>query len=171
VIIETLLTDYFGANERISMIIYIYLMLSPFFIFIAAAAFLSGGCASASAPAGPRNVNLAQDYRYTEEPRICFFPAAQAKWDGYQVTNKDWNKLTNYLKLMFIFEGVKELERNKGVIIKIKDSYRTLLVLNYGLDKINKEAAKSEIPVIVFLYNVLRDAKMVAPRRIGATGR
>ena len=131
-------------------------------VLVLGAAFLSAGCASVSASGKP---NLIEDYNYTAGPEICFFPKGQAKWDGYKITNKNWGKLDDYLKLMFIFESSKELERAKGVIITIKDSNRALTALNFGIGRINKELPKSEIQVISFFYDVLRDAKMVAQRK------
>jgi len=143
-------------------------MKTKLVVLIAAVAFLLGGCATVSAPS---KANVKGNYKYTTEPKICFFPVTQAKWDGYKVTNKDWNKLTDYLKLMFIFESVKELERTNSVIITMKDSKRILSALNYGIDKINQEVPTAEIPVINFFYDVLQGAKMVTPRQPGVTRR
>ena len=106
----------------------------------------------------------AEDYSYTDEPDICFFPRESAKWDGYEVNNKNWNKLTDFQKLMFIFEGSKEIERQKNVTVNIKDTNRALVALNFGLDKINQENPGVTVPVIDFLYDILNEAKMIAPR-------
>lgn len=128
-------------------------------VLIVVAAFVLGGCASVLGPS-----SKAETYQYVEQPEVCFFPKAQAKWDGYKLTNKNWNKLTDYLKLMFIFEGIKELERTKKVTIKIKDSNRTLMALNYGIDKINRDLPDTNISMISFFYDILQEAKMVTPR-------
>ncbi|MDD5466076.1 MAG: hypothetical protein PHP73_07060 [Candidatus Omnitrophica bacterium] len=129
-------------------------------VFILTAAFLFSGCASISGPAAKNSVNI---YRYNRVPHICFFPAAQAKWDGYKVTNKDWDQLDEYQKLVFILEGVKELEKNEAVVIALTDTSRTITALDYGVNKINKEIPKTRISMISFMYDVLKDAKMVAP--------
>ena len=129
-------------------------------VLLLTAGVLLAGCASAPVPG---NINLIENYQYTVEPEICFFPKDKAKWDGYKISNKDWNKLDYYLKLIFIFECSKELERSKAVIITIKDSNRVLVALNYGLNKINKDLPNTEMSVISFFYDVLQDAKMVKP--------
>ncbi len=124
-----------------------------------AAVFLLNGCASTLG-----SKKAVDNYKYTEEPDTCFFPKDQAKWDGYKVTNKNWNQLDDYLKLMFIFEGVRELEKKDSVNITLKNSGQTVRALDYGLNKINKDMPTVEIVVLDFLYDVLKQAKMVAPR-------
>jgi len=130
------------------------------------AAFLLNGCASVPAPK-----KIVVDFHYSEAPVICFFPKDQANWDGNQISNKNWNKLNDYLKLMFIFEATKELERRNKVVITIRDSARTLRALNFGIDKINKDMPKVQLLVIDFLYDVLKEAKMVTPRQAGVMKR
>jgi len=121
--------------------------------------FLLSGCASV-----PVSKKMPDNFLYEEEPEICFFPKDQAIWDGYKITNKNWNKLSDYLKLMFVFEGVQELQRKNRVNIALGDSGRTVAALDYGLDKISKDMPQVEIVVIDFLYDVLKQAKMVTPR-------
>jgi len=123
--------------------------------------FLLSGCASVQAPK-----KFAVDYHYTEAPDVCFFPTDQANWDGYKITNKNWNKLDDYLKLMFIIEAVQELQRKDKVNISSRDGARTLRALNYGLDKINRDMPKVELLVIDFLYDVFKDAKLVTPKQV-----
>lgn len=132
-----------------------------FLALVAITVFLLNGCASFSG-----SKKITNNFQYSETPDICFFPKDQAKWDGYQITNKNWNKLNNYLKLMFIFEATKELEKRDRVIITIKDSARTVRALDYGIDKINKDIPKAQVLVIDFLNDVLKEAKMVAPRQV-----
>jgi len=128
-------------------------------ILILTAVFLFNGCGTMQKPSPQANI-----YRYDEPPAICFFPKEKAKWDGYKITNKDWAQLNDYLKFMFILEAVRELEKKKSVMIGIIDSNRTLMALNYGVDKLNKELPDNEVLMINFFYDVLKDAKMVAPR-------
>lgn len=129
-------------------------------VLVATTVFLLIGCASVPAPK-----KFVNNFQYTEAPDICFFPKDQAEWDGYQITNKNWNKLNNYLKLMYIFEATKELERRDRVIITIRDSARTVKALDYGIDKINRDMPKVQILILDFLNDVLKEAKMVAPRK------
>lgn len=129
---------------------------------LAVAVFLLSGCAT-TAPAFRRSIN---DFHYTEKPDICFFPQNQSTWDGYKITNKNWNKLDDYLKLMFITEAVQELERKNTVRIAMADGSRTLRALNYGIDKINRDMPKVELLVIDFLYDVFKDAKLVTVRQV-----
>ncbi|MDD5120146.1 MAG: hypothetical protein PHR84_02410 [Candidatus Omnitrophica bacterium] len=131
-------------------------------VIILAAVFLLGGCASVR-PVAKVDI-IEEDYTYTEEPEICFFPKDKAKWDGYRVTNKNWGRLTDYQKLMFIFEGSKEIEKKKAVIVSLKDTSRTLFALNYGMDMVNKENPDAAVPVIDFFYDILQETKMIAPR-------
>jgi len=132
-------------------------------VILLAGIFLLSGCVSVPAPK-----KFAVDYHYTEAPDICFFPTDQAKWDGYKITNKNWNKLDDYLKLMFIIEAVQELERKNKVNIASREGARTLRALNYGLDKINRDMPTLELLVIDFLYDVLKDAKLVTPKQFRA---
>ena len=121
--------------------------------------FVLSGCASIPAPK-----KIVDNFQYSKAPDICFFPKNQASWDGYQITNKNWNKLNNYLKLMFTLEAVKELEKKNRVIIRIKDNALTVKALDYGIDKINRDTPQVQLVVIDFLYDVLKQAKMVTAR-------
>lgn len=126
------------------------------------AAFLFAGCASVP----KEEVKLpVETYQYTEAPDICFFPVDKSRWDGYKVTNKSWNRLSDYLKFMYILEGVKELEAKESVIITLEDSVRTIVALNYGVDKLAKDLPDTEITMISFMYDVFKQAKIVKPRR------
>jgi len=129
-------------------------------ILVVTIVFLLSGCASIPSPQAKNAVNI---YQYTEAPDICFFPKAQGKWDGYKITNKNWNQLSDYLKFMFILEGVKELQVNEKVIITLEDSVRTIVALNYGVDKINKDLPGTEVTMISFMYDVFKQAKLVKP--------
>lgn len=135
-------------------------------ILVLVGVFLFNGCASIPGPAPKKSGNI---YRYDKAPDIFFFPKARAKWDGYKITNKNWSQLSDYQKFMFILEGIKELEINEAVLIRINDSARTILALNYGVDRINKEMPKTEISMISFMYGVFRDAKMVIPSKSRVT--
>jgi len=125
--------------------------------------FLLNGCVSTPGPVIKTSVNI---YQYDQAPYFWFFPKEWAKWDGYKITNKNWNQLSDYQKLMFILEGIDELQRKVAVTIKINDRARTIVALNYSVDKINKEIPKTEISMISFMYDVLKDAKMVTPRHL-----
>lgn len=138
-----------------------------FSILALATVFLLNGCASAPKPASIIKPS-ANIYEYYRAPYFWFFPKQWARWDGYQITNKNWNQLNNYQKLMFILEGIKELESKEAVAIKISDQARTIAALNYSVDKINKELPKTEIFMLSFMYDVLKDAKMVTPRKVKA---
>jgi len=129
----------------------------------AAIIFLLSGCALAPTS---KKIMVVDNFQYSETPDICFFPKDQAKWDGYQITNKNWNKLNDYLKLMFILEGVQELQRRNRVNIVMKDSTRTVRALDYGIDKMNKDMPTVQMLVINFLYDIFKEAKMVTPRQV-----
>ena len=124
------------------------------------------GCSSLPVNAPSKAVpKLADGYAYTSEPQICFFPKAKAQWDGYKITNQNWNKLTDYLKLMFILEGVRELEKTKSAVIVLEDNNRALQALNYGLTKLNNDLPKERIQALSFLYDILNKAKMVSLKK------
>jgi len=135
-------------------------MKTKLMALVAITVLLLNGCASVPAPK-----KFSDDYHYLEVPDICFFPTDQAKWDGYKITNKNWNKLDDYLKLMFIIEAIQELQVKNKVNIASREGARTLRALNYGLDKINRDMPEVELLVIDFLYDVLKDAKMVTPKK------
>jgi len=140
-------------------------------ILVLTTVFLLDGCAST-----PKSASIikpsagiyqsANIYEYYQAPYFWFFPKKWARWDGYKITNKNWNQLNNRQKLMFILEGIKELESKEAVRIKINDQARTIVALNYSVDKINKELPKTEVSMLSFMYDVLKDAKMVTPRKV-----
>jgi len=129
------------------------------FTLLAVTVLLLNGCATAPAPK-----KIEDNFKYAEAPDVCFFPSDQAKWDGYQITNKNWIKLDNYLKLMFIFEAARELEKKNKVVITIRNSARTVEALDYGINKINRDMPQVQLPIIDFLYDVLKESKLVTPR-------
>jgi len=135
--------------------------------FILLTVFLLTGCASTPTPA-PVIQTPVNIYRYDQAPYFWFFPKAWAKWDGYKITNKNWNQLSDYQKLKFILEGIQEIEGKQAVAIKINDGPRAIVALNYSAAKINREIPKTEISMLSFLYAVLKEAKMVAPRKVKA---
>lgn len=127
---------------------------------------LLNGCASV-----PASKRLVDDYHYSynEPPSICFFPKGQAKWDGYKITNKNWNKLDGYLKIMFIYEAVQESQRKNQVSIVLRDSSRALKAIDYGIAKMNRDVPQEQILVVDFMYDVFKEAKMVTPAKTGVT--
>lgn len=131
-------------------------------VFIFAAVFLLTGCAGVPLLKKKAPVNI---YQSAGVVSIYFFPKSLAKWDGYELTNKNWNQLTEYQKLMFILEGIRELEREKEVVIMAKDIQRTITALDYGVNKMNKDVPQAEILMINFMYDVFEEAKMAAPRK------
>ena len=135
-------------------------------VLVAITILLLNGCASVPAPK-----KFADDFHYLEVPDVCFFPIAEAKWDGYKITNKNWNKLDDYLKLMFIIEATQELQRREKVNIVSREGARTLRALNYGIDKLNRDMPQVQIVVIDFLYDVLKEAKLVTPKKFRTINR
>ena len=135
-------------------------------VLVAITILLLNGCASVPAPK-----KFTNDYHYTEVPDICFFPKDQAAWDGYKITNKNWNKLDDYLKLMFIIEATQELQRKEKVNITSREGARTLRALNYGIDKVNRDMPQVQMVIIDFLYDVLKEAKLVTPRQVRVINR
>jgi len=131
-------------------------------LLILTSVFLFNGCATVG-QSKPKAKEI--DFSYQEEPAICFFPREQSKWDGYQVTNRNWGRLTEFQKIMFVYEGSKEIERKKSVVVEIRDANRALAALDFGIDKINQNDAGMMIPVIDFFYEILDEAKMITPRR------
>ena len=122
--------------------------------------FLSG-CSSCPIKPNPFPKNIGSIYQYNEPPEICFFPVNKAKWDGYKVTTKNWNQLTDYQKTQFITEGITDIETNAKVNIEVKDYWRLLISINTGVNMANIETPNEEVPMIKFLLESLKASGMV----------
>lgn len=95
-------------------------------------------------------------YEYDEPPDICFFPIDEAHWNGYEITNQNWNQLTDFQKVMFISEAVEEIERNEQTEIEEIDGWRFLIALNEGVAYLEKEKSDAEGSMFELLYEALK---------------
>jgi len=137
-------------------ILYTILFLSFFCIGIAQAEF------------DPFPENKDSIYYYDNEndvPEICFFGKG-ARWDGYKVMTKDWGKLTDYQKTMFISEGAEEIERNENVKVIWNDGWDILVAVNGGINNLHKEDPTKEVSIIKFLRDTLRNSGLI---KVGST--
>jgi maltose-binding protein MalE len=94
--------------------------------------------------------NTGTIYEYDEPPAVYFFPADKAKWDGYKITASVWHKLTDGQKVAFIEEGAKEIERNEGVKVVIKDEPMLLIGINGSVSGLPED-----VPMIKFLRDLI----------------
>ncbi len=108
--------------------------------------------------ADPFPQNRGTIYEYGDDiPDICFFPANKARWDAYKVTTKTWNRLTDFQKIMFISEGIAEIEIRNQVKVddSIKGSALFLITINTVVDDINKSTTDNHMPMLEFMFNIL----------------
>lgn len=77
-----------------------------------------------------RNDSVVADapYSYSKEERITtwFFPADEARWDGYKVISREWKNLDTNQKRKFIIEGMREFERLEKIKIGCFDEHDIL---------------------------------------------
>lgn len=109
----------------------------------------------------PLNVGTQFEYSEKDIPEICFFPIEEARWNGYELTNLDWKKLTDYQKVQFVREGALEIFTKKQVSLKLEDRLETWLdyvsLINQSLEMSEDEANKdAEFKILPFYYNVLQ---------------
>ena len=88
-------------------------------------------------------------------PDIYFFPKDKAQQNGYEVTNKNWRKLTDLQKVMFIIEAIQEIEMLENMKIPHRDTWKLEIALNIIIDDINETHSDLETPVIRILYEQL----------------
>jgi len=98
-----------------------------------------------------------QTYSYSTEdlPEVCFFPVLEARWNGYEVLNKNWRSLDDYLKQRFIAEAAKEIQDKEGFVV----SYNSDEVPEI-IEAVDKEAERltnrgEPSPAIAILTRIL----------------
>ena len=119
------------------------------------------GCSSLPTKPNPFPKNKSSIYQYDNPPEICFFPTNKAKWDGYKVTNKNWEQLTDYQKSMFISEANEEIKRNEPVIIEALDTDRIIIALNGMTINMQKQIPRVELAMIKILYDLYKEMNAV----------
>jgi len=126
--------------------------------------FLSG---CSSVPAKPFRLSKHTDsnYEYDKKnlPEICFFPVEKARWDGYNVTNKNWNQLTEVQKFMFVTEAADEIQRNEKVAVDLKGGWGVLIDMNNAIMDRENYPDRLEFPMIKVMYKALKDADQIKP--------
>ena len=126
------------------MRIAILLLLTAVFAAPAAAFSLDGDSAASSESI----------YAYSESdmPQVFFFPKEQARWDGTQITMKEWYLLTPLQKQKFISEYIGELEAQYQQTINVMglDYLEALNAFSYYSDS----GARSE-PSVTFIDKLL----------------
>lgn len=107
-------------------------------------------------------------YKYDpmkERIDISFFPKDKARWDGYKVRVKDWKQFNGFQKSNFVFEGAKELQRNKQTVIdygeKSKDLWNIVGLIDLKIDAMEKQSSLQDMPLIDFLFNIFKEEKMI----------
>ncbi len=114
--------------------------------------------------ADPFPLNRGSIYEYGDDiPDVCFFPVNKARWDGYKVTTKTWNQLTDFQKVMFLSEGISEIEIKNQVKVddSIKGSPLFLISINTVVDDINKSTTDNHMTMLEFIFNVLKYDKRI----------
>ena len=93
-------------------------------------------------------------YEYTPSntPNLHFFPADKARWNGYEITPKEWKKLSHLQRNMFIREYIKELERKLIVAIDIDES-KYAITLDGLVDSCQGECLNT--PVVKVIKSLL----------------
>ena len=112
----------------------------------------------------PVSNNKGTIYEYGYDiPDVCFFPIEKAKWNGYEVTTKSWGQLTDFQRVMFISEGITEIEQKNNVKVddSIKGSPKFILAVNAGVANIEKTVPGENIAMMKFLYDLLQYDKRI----------
>lgn len=129
--------------------------------------FLEQGGAQDTANSFAHNKGNQFEYSQDDIPEICFFPTEKARWDGYKVTNNNWNQLTDFQKFTFVSEAIAEIHRNEHLNIDLKDGDSILLVqgLNQATVKSHERGGEQvEFPIIKLLRDSLKDADRIKAR-------
>lgn len=122
--------------------------------------FLSWGIAVAASNKSA-DQTLPYDYDLTAPPKVCFFPVDKSRWNGYQVSSKDWKTLTVYQKTSFVAEAVAEIEKQGKAKVEIQDKWRVYLALDQGVILAEKQFPKIELNMFSFLLGTLKTAKLI----------
>ena len=123
------------------------------------------GCASLPTKPYPFPKNIGSNYEYDRDniPDVCFFPVEKSRWDGYKVTNKNWDQLTDFQKTMFISEAAEEIQRNEKVTVDLKGGWIVLSSLNKGVEEAEKSPTHIEFPMIRLMHDSLKESGQIKP--------
>lgn len=97
-------------------------------------------------------------YSYTEKdlPNIRFFPVEEARWNGYEVRIRDWNKLTHFQKVRFLQQAQTEIEVNENSVVQGPDMSRTMTAMNETVKMLEQDPLLKEMPVMKYYYIMLQ---------------
>lgn len=103
------------------------------------------------------------DFAVTGEnhPAVYFFPVAQARWNGYKISNKNWNQLADDQKAVFISEGIGEIERNANVTVKSVKNLEVISAMNQAVVKLENDFPGTEMSMMKMLVNMLKSSKRI----------
>lgn len=134
-------------------------------IFVLTIGVFLSGCSSFSTKPYPFPKNIGSSYEYDSNniPDVCFFPVEKARWDGYKVTNKNWNQLTDFQKTMFISEAADEIQRNEKVTVDLKGGWLVLSSLNKGVEEAGNSPSHLEFPMIRLMHDALKESGQIKP--------
>jgi len=126
--------------------------------------FLSGCSSLPTKPYSfPKNTGTNYEYGSDNIPDVCFFPVKKARWDGYKVTNKNWDQLTDFQKTMFISEAADEIQRNENVTVDLKGGWLVLISLNKGVEEAEKSSSHIEFTMIRLMHDALKESGQIKP--------
>jgi hypothetical protein len=120
-------------------------------IFICASAFAQEVRPAASA----LNEDSVYKSHSNKLPDVCFFPREKAFWDGYRVTNKNWEQLTDDQKTRFIAEGIEEIQRNETLFVAIPDKERLLTSMNAMVGQTEQSLPEADLRMIKILHDLI----------------
>ncbi len=111
----------------------------------------------------PKNQGSIYEYSDNNIPAVYFFPAEKARWDGYKVTNNNWDQLTDFQKTTFISEAAKEIERNEKVTVRLKGGRDILIAMNKTVADIENNGSNVEFPMIKLMHGTLKESNQIKP--------
>lgn len=120
-------------------------------IFICASAFAQEAKPAASA----LNKDSVYKNHSNKLPDVCFFPREGAFWDGYGVTNKNWEQLSDDQKTRFIAEGIEEIQRNETLFVAIPDKERLLASMNAMAGQTEQTLPEAKLEMIKILHDLI----------------
>lgn len=97
------------------------------------------------------------DYRYTEKEigSVHFFPVENARWNGYEVRAKDWERLTDFQKMRFLQDARTEIEVHENSVVRVPPMDRQLAAMNESLKLVVEDPKLKEASVMKFYYLML----------------
>ena len=94
-------------------------------------------------------------YSEPEKDAIRFFPVEKAHWNGYEVLVRDWDSLSDFLKMRYLRDARTEIEVRQSSVILVNDMLRLVKAMDESIKELQGDPKLMEMPVITFFHIML----------------